>query len=211
MKLYSKLLEIRKSIDYLQKTENGDKGAKYVDPAVLLKKIRVNMNEHGLILTPAMHNSTVEQIPMPTKSNSNALGFLFKSQLTYTFIDVESGEKLEIPWFITGKHGQDPAMAGGGALTYFERYFLLKFFQIPTSKDDPEYFEKKTREPEPPKQITIGETNLNWMVGFCKKHKINTHDDKKAFMAHYGFDVYATLPADFEAIKSKIEADYNEV
>lgn len=45
---------------------------------------------------------------------------------------------------MTGKHLQDPAMAGGAALTYFERYFLLKFFQIPTSKDDPEHFQAKT-------------------------------------------------------------------
>ena len=39
-----------------------------------------------------------------------------------------------------------PAMAGGAALTYFERYFLLKFFQIPTAKDDPEFFKNKTKE-----------------------------------------------------------------
>ena len=29
-------------------------------------------------------------------------------------------------------------------MTYSERYFVLKFFQIPTSKDDPEFFNQKT-------------------------------------------------------------------
>jgi len=211
MSIYDKLLNVRKATGYLQKTENGNQGAKYVDPAVLVEKIRNHMNDQGLLLFPALSDSTIDQIPMPTKNNPNAMGFLFKSTVAYTFVDAESGEKLEVPWFMTGKHAQDPSMAGGGALTYFERYFLLKFFQIPTSKDDPEYFANKTREPEPPKKITIGEANINWMVAFCKKNKINTHDDKKAFMAHYGFDVYSTLPADFEAIKAKIEADYNEV
>ena len=40
MKLLQKLLEIRKSVEYIQKTESGNQGAKYVDPAVLVKKIR---------------------------------------------------------------------------------------------------------------------------------------------------------------------------
>lgn len=209
MNLYTKLLKIRKGIDYLQKTENGNQGAKYVDPAVLVKKIRDQMNEHGLILIPALHDSDVSSIPMPTKTNQNNTGFLFKSNLLYTFVDCESGDKLEVPWFVTGKHGQDPSMAGGGGLTYFERYFLLKFFQIPTSKDDPEFFKNKTAEPEPPKSISIGEANVKWLVGFCKRHNIGK-DDKKAFMEHYGFDVYKTSEAEFEAIKKTIEADYNE-
>jgi len=210
MGIYEKLLEVRKSVDYLQKTETGNQGAKYVDPAVLVKKIRDKMNDAGLILTPSLEGSTVEQIPMPTKSNSEAMGFLFKSPATYTFVDVESGEKLDIPWFITGKHGQDPAMAGGAALTYFERYFLLKFFQIPTSKDDPEFFSKKTTEPEKPKEITIGTENVSWLVDFCKRHEITSNDGKKQFQKHYGFDPYGTTAEDFGLIKAKILADYNE-
>lgn len=211
MNLFQKLLEIRKSVEYIQKTERGNQGAMYVDPAVLSKKIRDKMNEHGLILTPALTNSTVEQIPMPTKNNSNAQGFLFKSTATYTFIDVESGEKLEIPWFVTGKHGQDPAMAGGGALTYFERYFLLKVFQIPTAKDDPEFFQQKTREPEKPKEITIGHENVSWLVNFCKRNGITDKAKKKEFQGKYGFDTYSTAAEDFGIIRAKIEADYNEV
>lgn len=211
MSLFEKLLEIRKSVDYMQKTESGNQGAKYVDPAVLLKKIRVKMNEQGVILTPELSDSTIDQIAMPTKNNSSAMGFLFKASIKYTFIDVESGDKLEVPWFATGKHGQDPAMAGGAALTYFERYFLLKFFQIPTSKDDPEFFARKTKEPEPPKQILIGEDNVNWLMRFCKTKNIATKDEKDAFMKHYGFDVYDTTADTFEVIKRKIEDDYNEI
>lgn len=210
MSLFEKLLEISKSVDYMQKTESGNQGAKYVDPAVLLKKIRVKMNEQGVILTPELSDSTIDQIAMPTRNNSSAMGFIFKTSVKYTFIDVESGDKLEVPWFATGKHGQDPAMAGGAALTYFERYFLLKFFQIPTSKDDPEFFARKTKEPEPPKTVQIGEANVNWLIGFCKRNNIVKSDDKKALQEHYGFDPYETSMADFDGIKAKIEADYRE-
>jgi hypothetical protein len=99
---------------------------------------------------PSLNNSSVESISDPTKANPIATSFLFKSDMIYTFLDADSTEKLEVPWFLTGKHLQDPAMAGGAALTYFERYFMLKFFQIPTAKDDPEFFKNKTKEKEPP-------------------------------------------------------------
>jgi hypothetical protein len=144
MNLYTKLVDIRKSVEYLQKTERGNQGAMYVDPAVLVQKIRAKMDDGGILLVPSLSDTTVDTIQDPTKNNPNATSFLFRSKMLYTFIDAESGEKLDVPWFMTGKHLQDPAMAGGAALTYFERYFLLKFFQIPTSKDDPEHFQAKT-------------------------------------------------------------------
>ncbi len=145
--LLQKLLEIRKSIEYIQKTETGNQGAKYVDPAVLVKTIREKLDYNKILLVPSLHGSTIESISHPTTNKKDAVLFLFKSEMTYCFIDADNPEdKLPIPWFITGKHNTDPSMAGGSALTYFERYFLLKFFLIPTSKDDPEFFESKTAE-----------------------------------------------------------------
>jgi len=211
MKLLQKLLEIRKSVEYLQKTESGNQGAKYVDPAVLVKKIRDGMNEHKILLVPSLNNSSVETIDDPTKANPAAKSFLFKSDMVYRFLDTESTDTLEIPWFVTGKHLQDPAMAGGSALTYFERYFLLKFFQIPTSKDDPEFFANKTKEKEPAKQIIIGQDNVNWLIGFCKCHKLISAKEKKEFQDHYKFSPYDTTPEAFEKIKAEIEKDFNEV
>jgi len=146
MTIYQKLLNIRKSVEYIQKTEKGNQGAMYVDPAVLVKKIRDKMDEHGVLLIPSLTESSIESIADPIKNNQNATSFLFKSGMQFTWIDAETGDKEVVSWFCTGKHLQDPAMAEGTALTYTERYFLLKFFQIPTSKDDPEYFESKTGE-----------------------------------------------------------------
>lgn len=210
MKLLQKLLEIRKSVEYIQKTETGNQGAKYVDPAVLVKKIRDGMNEHKILLVPSLKNSSVESIPDPTKNNPNATSFLFKSDMVYQFLDTESTDKLEIPWFITGKHAQDPAMSGGSALTYFERYFMLKFFQIPTAKDDPEFFKNKTKEPEPAKQITIGQDNINWLIGFCKRNNIKTDKEKKEFQERYKFSPYGTTTEEFKQKKATIEAAFNE-
>lgn len=209
MKLLEKLLDIRKSVEYIQKTERGNQGAMYVDPAVLVKKIRARMDDHKIILVPGFDGeTTVSQIDSPTKNNPNAKGFMFKSGFKFTWMDAESDETLPVPWFITGKHGTDPAMAEGSALTYNERYFLLKFFQIPTAKDDPEYFQQKTAEPEPVKTIQIGAQNVAWLVDFCKGQNITDKETKKEFQEHYGFDPYTTTQDEFELVKSKIMSDY---
>jgi len=210
MKLLQKLLEIRKAVEYIQKTEKGNQGAMYVDPAVLVKKIRDKMDEHAILLIPSLKNSTVESIPDSTKANPNATSFLFKSEMIYTFYDAANTDKIEVPWFITGKHLQDPAMAGGAALTYFERYFMLKFFQIPTAKDDPEYFKNKTKEKEPQKQITLSQDNVNWLVGFQKKNNIITPAKREEFRDHYKINPFGTTPEEFEKIKEIIEADFFE-
>jgi len=199
MNLYKKLLEIRKSVEYLQKTQTGNQGAMYVDPAVLVKRIRDKMDEQAVLLIPNLTGSTVEQISDPTKNNQNATSFIFKSNMVYTFIDCDDGEKLEIPWFITGKHLQDPAMSGGVALTYFERYFLLKTFQIPTSKDDPEYFESKTSEKITEEQI-INLTEIIESKGF---------KSAKAVMAKYAVKI-ANIPSieQLPAIKFEDAANF---
>jgi hypothetical protein len=58
------------------------------------------------------------------------------------WVDTESGESYTIPWY-----GQGVDLAGekgvGKALTYAEKYFILKQFNIPTDKDDPDSFQDK--------------------------------------------------------------------
>jgi hypothetical protein len=54
-----------------------------------------------------------------------------------------------------GKEGTDFGERGvGKCYTYNEKYFLLKFFNIATDKDDPDSFQKKNAEeiPEPTKK-----------------------------------------------------------
>jgi hypothetical protein len=54
--------------------------------------------------------------------------------MRFTWIDCETGEKDEN---LFGANGQNDWEKGlGSALTYAERYFLLKYFHIPTDEDD---------------------------------------------------------------------------
>ena len=54
--------------------------------------------------------------------------------MKFTWIDVENGEKDEIFFGANGQNDWDKGV--GSALTYAERYFLLKFFHIATDEDD---------------------------------------------------------------------------
>lgn len=145
LNLRQKLVEIRKTIEFLQKTEKGERG-KYVDAAVLLHKVREGMNGHGVLLSPSITNAVTHLEEAPTKNDKSNKDFMVDLFMAYTWHDADSDETIIVPWFATGTHMKDPSMAFGGALTYSERYFMMKYFQIPTSEDDPERFEQKTTE-----------------------------------------------------------------
>jgi hypothetical protein len=64
--------------------------------------------------------------------------FLFEAEITFRWVNDESpDDSILITWPI-GNNSTDMAQSEGGALTYGTRYFLLKFFNVATSKDDPD-------------------------------------------------------------------------
>jgi len=135
--LYKKLVEVRKSVDYLQKTAKGEQ-YNYTSSSQVLSAVRAKMNELGLLLIANISAHNLIQY-------ENAKGVMVnftEVDLVMEWIDTESGETKEIPWY-----GQGFDLAGekgvGKALTYAEKYFILKQFNIPTDKDDPDAFQEK--------------------------------------------------------------------
>lgn len=170
LNLNQKLVKIGQSVEYLQKKVEGVHKNKYIDSAELLKAIRVKMNEYNVLLI-------IDIVDPKTDKDGN--GFTFQSVINYTWINSDTKESLEIKWFATGIHRSDPSMAFGSALTYSERYFFLKFFQIPTGNDDPELFIQKnmTNEDKEQKEQSI-KGNLIEIVA-----RINNDSDLRAFYA----------------------------
>ena len=57
-------------------------------------------------------------------------------KLTYVWINADKPEEqFEVTFYAVGQQ-DDVSKAHGTALTYAERYFLMKFFNIPTDEDD---------------------------------------------------------------------------
>lgn len=136
MNLYQKLVEIQKSVRALGKNSSAGYGAsayQYVSGSKILDWIRPKMDELGLLLTQQIDGIENERIDYLTK-NGEKSELLSKVTMTFTWIDAESGEKLSVKFGANGMNNWDKGL--GSALTYAERYFLLKFFHIATDEDD---------------------------------------------------------------------------
>jgi hypothetical protein len=138
MNIHQKLIEVRKSAPYLQKANKGAQ-YNYVSSSQTLSALKDKMDELGLLLVPRVIGKEVRE-------NTNSKGaqvYFTELLMEYTWINAEDpNETITCPWY-----GQGVDIAGekgvGKALTYAEKYFMLKFFNIPTDKDDPDAHQKK--------------------------------------------------------------------
>jgi len=135
--IYEKLLEVRKACPYLRKEHKGYQ-FKYVSSSQILGALRQAMDEQGLLLIPQIAHHVF------WKKGEGSKEHLTELSMTFTWVNAENPEeKIICPWYA---QGIDPGEKGvGKALTYAEKYFLLKFFNIPTDEDDPDAFQEKIR------------------------------------------------------------------
>lgn len=132
--LYQKLLQMQKSIDSLIKDgKNTSDKYDFASDENVLDRFRPLMDKHGLLLIPRIESANIRE----GVTRSGTARYLTELVFSMVWHDVESGEELSVPWYAQGVD-----LAGekgvGKAATYAEKYFLLKFFHVPTRKDDPD-------------------------------------------------------------------------
>lgn len=132
MAIYKKLLELQKSVVGLMKDKKGN-SYDYISGDKLLGIVRPKMDELGLLLTTDVLESNYERQEYDTKNGHKSEMFC-SLRLRFTWIDAETGETLPVEWASSGMNGFDKGL--GSALTYAERYFLLKQLHVATDKDD---------------------------------------------------------------------------
>jgi hypothetical protein len=155
MSIYKKLLAIQKEVKGLSKDKKSH-NYDYVTGNKLLSFIKPIMDKEGVILKQeilSIENTRQDyQVwdkwavnPDNTKGNWKPKSeILSKVMMRFTWIDSETGEKDEN---LFGANGQNDWEKGlGSALTYGERYFLLKFFHIATDEDDIDNPKRKEEE-----------------------------------------------------------------
>ena len=138
MNIYQKIVEVRKSIEGFSKDKKSY-GYEYVSGNQILRSIKSKMDELGLMLIPSVDYDTFkwEKHEYVTSKGKEALDFIVEAKMKYTWINAESPEEqIEVPWICVGQQTDDISKAMGTAMTYNERYFLLKFFGLPTDEDD---------------------------------------------------------------------------
>jgi len=142
MNLHQKLLNVRRGTSYLQK-ENQGKQYNFVSSSQTLGAVRKKMDDAGLLLIPRVVSHEV----IESRTKSGAASFFTTLAMEYTWLDVESGETLACSWCGQGVDSGEKGI--GKALTYAEKYFFLKFFNIATDKDDPDTWQNKLPDDDP--------------------------------------------------------------
>ena len=153
LNLHQKLVEVRKSIHGFNKDKksgSGNFGYEYVSGSQVLRAIKGKMDELGVLLIPEIDYDTMkwEKHNYKTKNGSDKTDFIITMKMNYTWVNAESpDDKITIPWVCIGQQTDDIAKAVGTAMTYNERYFLLKFLGLPTDEDDADAKEIKADKP----------------------------------------------------------------
>lgn len=145
-----KLLEIQKAVRGLAKDAKAY-NYDYVSGSRLLSFLRPKMDEVGVLLTPeilGVEPKEVRQQKWDSRSKQayEETKLLYILKMRMTWIDTEDGDSMPLEWIAAGENAIDKGY--GAALTYGERYFLMKFFHIATDEDD---VDAKPEEHENPK------------------------------------------------------------
>lgn len=149
LNLYQKIADVKANIEGFTKDTKGYNYS-YVSGSQVLHRIRNKMIEHNLLLVPKTSDENYKQIEV-TRFNKKASRevttseFVVEMKLTYLWIDADKPEEqLEVSFYSVGQQ-DDVSKAHGTALTYAERYFLMKFFNIPTDEDDADAKQKQEK------------------------------------------------------------------
>ncbi|WP_237687845.1 ERF family protein [Mammaliicoccus lentus] len=141
--LYQRILDVKANIEGFTKDTEGYK-YNYVEGSQILHKIRKKMEDNSLLLFPSVKQASYSEIQVLVNGKKKP-NILVQMDMTYTFLNTDNPEEqLVIPFFAIG-HQDDTSKAYGTSLTYAERYFLLKFFSIPTDEDDADAKQKREK------------------------------------------------------------------
>lgn len=141
MTIYTKLHQIQQAIRGLGKDKSGGQ-YQYVSGSKLLPIVREHMNRLGLLLKQEIVDiENTRQDYTVGRDNRPKSEILSKVSMRFTWIDIETGERDENLFAANGQNDWEKGL--GSALTYGERYFLLKYFHIPTDEDDCDNIDRK--------------------------------------------------------------------
>ena len=130
--LLPKLAALQSAVRGLGKDTKGN-SYEYVSGSKVLDAVRPRMDELGLLLVQEVEDIRNERVDYSTRNGAKSEMFTSVS-MVFTWVDTETGEKLPVRFAANGCNGWDKGL--GSALTYGERYFLLKFFHIATDEDN---------------------------------------------------------------------------
>jgi hypothetical protein len=156
MNLYQKLAKVRDIADVVAKNKAGY-GYKYVSEDEILSKVKAGMSKYHVSIFPLLdqENFEIERREYVKKKYDKAtqgwvddpqVEYCVRGRLNFQIVnDDNPADQQIIPWVLVGSQSDD-AQAFGAALTYANRYFFMKFFNIATPDADPDEWKRKKAE-----------------------------------------------------------------
>lgn len=158
MNLMEKIGKVRASAGGVLKKSKSGYGYTYTPEEDILLAISKEMEKQHLSLFPSIVPQTMTVTPYSYKKTKydkankkyyeeTCNEILEQADMVFTWVDNDNpDDKLEVPFALVGQQS-DASQCFGSGLTYANRYFLLKFFNIATTSDDPDDLKaKKARE-----------------------------------------------------------------
>lgn len=145
--LAEKLFNIKKEVGFLKPDKDGH-NYKYASPTAVLGAFNPLFEKYDILFTSSIVDVTSSGYPIERGTNMDGkvlmkytFEILHTVKMLMKFEDVKTGEVREVLWAGTGANAIEQGF--GSALTYGERYFLLKYFGIPVNEDDPNHIRTK--------------------------------------------------------------------
>jgi hypothetical protein len=180
--IYQKVARIRKIADVVQKNKKGY-GYTYVSEDAILAKVKAGMDREGVVLEVTILPDTVRIEPYTyTKvkggKEETVYEFLVTGCMRFSWVDIDNPtDRIDSHWVFSGTQG-DAAQALGSALTYANRYYMLKFLQIATSDDDPDAWKLRKKEAEDEEERAMVQDMVNEIHALVSDHIESIVDDK---------------------------------
>lgn len=181
MNIYQKLIEVRKAVPYLQKDSQGQQ-YKYNSSSQVVAAVRAKLDELQLLLITEMvghtlHAETIEYIDKDRPKKTTT--YFTEVDLVMTWVNAEAPEEMiKIPWYaqgvdIAGEKGV------GKAVTYGEKTFLLKQFNIATDQMDVDAFQGKLEKSSGRKLNAIAQLKSEWLAAGIQANLLSPQVKKK--------------------------------
>lgn len=182
--IYEKLLEVKKSVEHIQKKKVGENlSYKAVSSSMVLGEINKELNKQGLLLKTQMLGKDIQRLERTKEYNgktSIVYDFMATVDLEYTWINVTNTTEKDVNFFSCSGLNTDPSKAFGSVLTYAEKYFMLKYFNVSTDESDIDTF-KQSHEDEDEKRERKAKLEAERLDSERKKlDETKALDEKKA-------------------------------
>lgn len=173
--LIEKLIKLRKKVPYIQKEQKQYMKFSVISSEAVLKEFNSHMNGLKLFLKTEVVNKQVDRLEIGKneKTGKTIFSYLVTLDMLYTWVDGEDPTQKEEIRFAAMADDENSSYAYGQALTYAEKTFFLKEFNIPTDDADPDTFQKEIlkRINITPEQIEGVKVQLNKLEELTEQHK----------------------------------------